>query len=119
VRELSLENGPFWRLFRMESLKKLCFSFRYGTPETDFLDSLSRCQNVEQLELEIEFFATQSNANFYLRLLSVVDALPHLKQFSVNLRCTASEVQRFLSSCPRRMGSYVTRLTMFNVDLPG
>jgi len=116
VQELSLKADPFWRLFRTDSLKKLRLWLINMLPGDDFLDSLSLCQNLERLEME--FFASLYGAHFYSRLSRVVDALPHLKQFTVNLSGDTSEVHRFLSSCPR-MGTYVTRLTMPDTDLNG
>jgi len=118
VQELRLKSYPFWRLFRLDSLKKLRLSYNryFVEPEADFLDSLSRCQNIEQLEME--FYVGSFSDQFYSRLFHEVDDRPHLKQFTVHLHGNAGEVQRFMSSCPR-MEAYVTRLTMSDTELQG
>jgi len=88
VSELSLYCGDFWRIFRVDHLKKLAILICVYESEEDvnrFCGVLERCQRLEQLELEV----MARNTEFFQPVVRVAESLPHLKQFNLNL-CTSS-----------------------------
>jgi len=64
VAELSLKFGDFWRVFRVDCPKKLSgfkTQLQFDTAKFDkFQAALARCQNLEQLELELDIFESDS-----------------------------------------------------------
>jgi len=123
VQELSLKSGPFWHLFRMPSLKKLVILQHNTWQERDFFENMSRCPNIEQVEIGV---VMGSFSHQYYSLLLPEDGevqnehplVTMKKNFTVNLRCEARDVQWFMSLCPR-LGAHVTGLTLSDTDLDG
>jgi len=90
VSELSLYCGYFWRIFRVDHLRKvsiLICVYESAEDINKFCGALERCQRLEQLELEVFV----GNSAVFPPLLRVAESLPHLKQFNLNLcLCTSS-----------------------------
>jgi len=85
VSELSLDRGDFWRIFRVDRLKKVAISssmFRTKKDVNTFCCVVARCQRLEQLEVEI----CAKYCCVFPSLLRLPAILPNLKQFTLNLQ---------------------------------
>jgi len=113
VSELSLQGGDFWRIFRVDHLKKLEVSLSMFTSDEDvttFCGVVERCQRLEHLEMNIYM----EGSSFPPSLLRLTEVLPHLKQFNLNLQNLSFEnVTRMVNQYPS-LGKFVKKLTIYH-----
>jgi len=101
VSELSLDYGDFWRIFRIDHLKKLEVSVCMLALEKDedfttFCGVVECCQRLEQLDLEI-------SADYITRfpsLLRLPGVLPNFKQLNLNLYTSTENVPQIVRQYP-------------------
>jgi len=97
VSELSLEFGDFWRVFRVSYFKRisgLSAAFEYDTTKFDeFKAALARCLNLEQLELELDIYQSDS-MSFQSKFRKVQEVLLlDLERLTVNIKlCSSLEI---------------------------
>jgi len=90
VPELSLEFGAFWRVFRVDRLRKLvglAMSFKDEEEREEFSAAFGRCENLEQLQLKIYLSRFDLKA-FRQLILGVKDRLTEL---TLNIECHGLE----------------------------
>jgi len=93
VADLSLNFGDFWRVFRVDCLKKLSglkIQLKFDTAKFDKnKTALARCQNLEQLDLVIDIYQFDS-VSFPAKFRSVEALLVHLELLTVNIKINTS-----------------------------
>jgi len=90
VWELSLKSGQFWRIFRVDRLRKLVglsVSFRDEEERGEFSAVLARCQNLEQLELKLNIH--NFNLTYFPSLMRGLE--DRLKKLAVKFECFGPE----------------------------
>jgi len=104
VSELSLRRGDFWRVFRVDCLKKLSgldIGFMYETKPGEFNSAMARSQNLEQLDVTVNIHMYQSD-NFALKMARV-EAMPHVDHLTVNMNifCDQDRTDALMRKFPR------------------
>jgi len=115
VSELGLNRGDFWRIFRVDQLRKLVVSrnmLRSDADVTMFCSIVERCQRLEELQVEVN----AEHSSFFPPLLRLPSVLPQLKQFNLNMwYVSARHVMQIVRQYPS-IGRYTKRLKMQNSE---
>jgi len=118
VSELSLDRGDFWRIFRVDHLKKLEISVcMFITKENinTFFGVVGRGQRLEFLEVDIFV----DNNKFFPPLLRLAEVLPHLKQVNFNLHTLSIESVAQIARQYPSFGKFVKKLTTYDPEPTG
>jgi len=120
IAELNVENGRFWHLFRVESIRKLAVASETLFPSRDREENsvIATCTNIEELDLKIDVDSELKIVNG-VAVVAEAEKLPRLKKLTIGLIGHVDNVQRFADVCSQIL-RYATSLdTRFPEDNTG